>query len=298
MSRDGIDKAIMRSYRDKLVFPVKCEYCGEELTLETVTVEHKIPLIRGGKSVFSNFTVSCCECNREKNCLTHSEYKEIIHRAKSKEERKELIENAIIKIKKEEVSKITGFGQTIYYMGNADEVMPINQIEINLKTQKMMDNLRHDRVLEKIYNEYMETGILNGVIHISKNNTVIRGFTIYAMAKEYGINYLPVKNITGGAFFIRKKNKKSCRVPLKSDTVLATDYVDKMNKGEYCKDTEDYLNNLNFFLEFGYFEEPVYIKSKCIIGCTSVLDIAKQLGIPYIPVKFINSSDEYMYKHA
>jgi len=298
MSRDGIDKAIMRSYRNKIVFPIKCEYCGKELTLETITIEHKTPLIRGGKSVFSNFTESCCDCNKEKNCLTHGEYKEIIQKSKNKEERTKLIKNAIKKIREKEVNKITGFGQTIYYLGNADEVMPISQIEINLKTQKMLDNLRHDRVLEKIYNEYMETKILNGVIHISRNNTIIRGFTIYAMAKEYGINYLPVKNITGGAFFVRKKNKKSCRVPLKSDTLLATDYVNTMHRGEYCRDTEDYLNNLNFFLEFGFFEEPVYIKSRCIIGCTSVLDIAKQLGIPYIPVKFINTSEEYMYKHA
>ena len=41
----------------------KCFWCGRELTLDTSTLEHKIPIIRGGLDNANNWALACEECN-------------------------------------------------------------------------------------------------------------------------------------------------------------------------------------------------------------------------------------------
>ena len=41
----------------------RCFWCEKELTLETATMEHKIPLSRGGLDNANNRTLACAECN-------------------------------------------------------------------------------------------------------------------------------------------------------------------------------------------------------------------------------------------
>lgn len=46
-----------------------CARCGKKLNTKTMTVEHIIPLSRGGKNEDANKTVLCQECNKEKGNL-------------------------------------------------------------------------------------------------------------------------------------------------------------------------------------------------------------------------------------
>jgi hypothetical protein len=40
-----------------------CHYCNKKLTIETATLEHKIPKSLGGKDSISNLALACTECN-------------------------------------------------------------------------------------------------------------------------------------------------------------------------------------------------------------------------------------------
>ena len=45
-----------------------CQYCGKEFLSNKLTVDHILPLSKGGKTSWEN-TVACChKCNNEKDC--------------------------------------------------------------------------------------------------------------------------------------------------------------------------------------------------------------------------------------
>lgn len=44
----------------------KCHWCSKKLTLDTSTIEHIIPLVRGGLDNANNRTLACYECNQNR----------------------------------------------------------------------------------------------------------------------------------------------------------------------------------------------------------------------------------------
>jgi 5-methylcytosine-specific restriction endonuclease McrA len=50
-----------------------CHYCGQKFEPAELTMDHILPVVRGGKSVKSNCIVCCKECNNEKKYLTPAE---------------------------------------------------------------------------------------------------------------------------------------------------------------------------------------------------------------------------------
>lgn len=46
-----------------------CQYCGKKLTISTGTIDHVVPVSRGGKHVWENVVAACKECNNKKNDL-------------------------------------------------------------------------------------------------------------------------------------------------------------------------------------------------------------------------------------
>ncbi|MGN7613210.1 HNH endonuclease [Magnetococcales bacterium HHB-1] len=53
----------------------KCSYCGERFPPKELTMDHKVPLIRGGKTSRSNCVPACKECNREKENMTPQQWR-------------------------------------------------------------------------------------------------------------------------------------------------------------------------------------------------------------------------------
>lgn len=43
-----------------------CHYCGQKFPKTELTMDHKIPVIQGGKSEKSNIVCACKKCNSEK----------------------------------------------------------------------------------------------------------------------------------------------------------------------------------------------------------------------------------------
>lgn len=47
-----------------------CYYCEEKKTINELTMDHKVPLGRGGKSTKGNIVVCCKSCNSKKQSKT------------------------------------------------------------------------------------------------------------------------------------------------------------------------------------------------------------------------------------
>lgn len=50
-----------------------CQYCGEVLSVSNRTIDHIIPLVKGGRSSFENCVTCCQRCNRRKGRKTLQE---------------------------------------------------------------------------------------------------------------------------------------------------------------------------------------------------------------------------------
>ena len=48
----------------------KCHYCGGRFKPSELTMDHIVPVARGGKSTRGNVVAACLECNRKKKYLT------------------------------------------------------------------------------------------------------------------------------------------------------------------------------------------------------------------------------------
>ena len=50
-----------------------CHYCGQAFTPDQLSMDHIVPLARGGKSTKGNIVTACIECNRKKKLETPAE---------------------------------------------------------------------------------------------------------------------------------------------------------------------------------------------------------------------------------
>lgn len=53
----------------------QCWYCGMEISIGTMCVEHATPKIKGGHSTLSNLLPACRRCNSQKYTKTIEEYR-------------------------------------------------------------------------------------------------------------------------------------------------------------------------------------------------------------------------------
>ena len=57
----------------------KCKYCGENMTIDTISLDHVIPLsLNEGTSIRNNVTFICKRCNTRKGKLTGHSYKKLL----------------------------------------------------------------------------------------------------------------------------------------------------------------------------------------------------------------------------
>jgi len=61
-----------------------CHYCNQPFLPKEITMDHIIPLARGGKSEKFNLVPCCKECNTQKKQLLPSEWETYMARLKSK----------------------------------------------------------------------------------------------------------------------------------------------------------------------------------------------------------------------
>ena len=76
-------KAKARELRDTQWWKKKrssglCHYCGRKYPPSELTMDHLVPLIRGGKSVKGNLVPACKECNSKKKHMLPMEWQEYL----------------------------------------------------------------------------------------------------------------------------------------------------------------------------------------------------------------------------
>jgi 5-methylcytosine-specific restriction protein A len=87
---DGIDEAEIRRQRDKArklrksrwwqqkLSTGTCYYCSKQFKPKELTMDHVVPLSRGGRSTKDNLVTSCKECNNKKKTLLPMEWEEYL----------------------------------------------------------------------------------------------------------------------------------------------------------------------------------------------------------------------------
>ncbi len=56
----------------------RCYYCGHRLSRKNKTIDHVIPLSKGGADKKHNQVLACRTCNEEKGCLLPDEFRAIL----------------------------------------------------------------------------------------------------------------------------------------------------------------------------------------------------------------------------
>ena len=64
----------------------RCHYCGGTFKAEELTMDHLVPIIRGGKSTRGNLVPACKDCNSKKKYLLPSEWEEYLESMKEEKE--------------------------------------------------------------------------------------------------------------------------------------------------------------------------------------------------------------------
>jgi 5-methylcytosine-specific restriction endonuclease McrA len=63
----------------------RCHYCGTEIAPSELTMDHVVPIIRGGRSTRGNCVPACKECNNRKKHLLPIEWEEYLEKLKRQE---------------------------------------------------------------------------------------------------------------------------------------------------------------------------------------------------------------------
>lgn len=58
----------------------RCYYCNATIHPSELTMDHIVPLIRGGKSIKSNLVTACKDCNNKKKHLLPIEWEEYLQK--------------------------------------------------------------------------------------------------------------------------------------------------------------------------------------------------------------------------
>ena len=58
----------------------KCYYCNAKVNPRELTMDHIVPIIRGGKSIKGNIVTACKECNNKKKYMIPMEWEEYLNR--------------------------------------------------------------------------------------------------------------------------------------------------------------------------------------------------------------------------
>ena len=64
----------------------RCHYCDRQVGPRALTMDHIIPLIRGGRSSRGNAVPACKECNNQKKSLLPVEWEDYLRRLAARED--------------------------------------------------------------------------------------------------------------------------------------------------------------------------------------------------------------------
>lgn len=72
-----------------LIQNTNCYYCRKSMTREQVTMDHIVPISRGGRSTRGNLVPACKACNDQKRSLTPVEWEEYLQSSAKQQQKSE-----------------------------------------------------------------------------------------------------------------------------------------------------------------------------------------------------------------
>lgn len=66
-----------------------CHYCGRRFKPSELTMDHLVPVTRGGRSTQGNLVPACKDCNNKKKYLLPMEWEEYLETLKSEKEKED-----------------------------------------------------------------------------------------------------------------------------------------------------------------------------------------------------------------
>lgn len=157
-----------------------CVYCGSPLRRADITLDHRYAKCTGGIDITNNLFCCCFECNLKKANLSHKEYLYYRYISDSKEQKNIFLMNATKK--REQSLKKHGF------------ILPNKWVEIqnissiNCKKMKIVRSKKYCRKVE-FYKKYKK---MPSPIIVDKNNRLLNGLHMIILAKDVGIQEVPV----------------------------------------------------------------------------------------------------------
>jgi 5-methylcytosine-specific restriction endonuclease McrA len=94
---DGVDDDVIRREKGKArdlrksrwwqqkISKGTCYYCGAQIKPRELTMDHVVPLARGGRSTKDNLVACCKECNTRKKTMLPLEWDEYMSQLKKEE---------------------------------------------------------------------------------------------------------------------------------------------------------------------------------------------------------------------
>ena len=64
-----------------------CYYCGRRFAPDELTMDHIVPIVRGGKSTKNNLAAACKDCNNKKKHMLPMEWDEYLTNLASNDDR-------------------------------------------------------------------------------------------------------------------------------------------------------------------------------------------------------------------
>jgi 5-methylcytosine-specific restriction endonuclease McrA len=93
---DGVDEKFLRRERAKArdlrksrwwkqkIAQETCYYCQQKVERTELTMDHIVPLVRGGRSTKDNLVTACKSCNTKKRTMLPMEWEEYMDSIKTK----------------------------------------------------------------------------------------------------------------------------------------------------------------------------------------------------------------------
>lgn len=280
--RTLLDRLIMdefvKSFKDE---EKECRYCHNPLhnTELVLTVDHKQPLSRGGKTTYDNLFLSCDKCNCEKKDLTLEEYYE--YRSLNEEEKLKYLDQIKIKIMNEKYKEFSY--KKIFYKAPVDteELIPLNKIKFHSKYKK--EKLDY-KVINSIKDYYDKFRVIKETVVLLPDNILLYGFEVFIACKQMGVNVVPVKYKNCDKYYIN-----GIKVPKDTDELIPQSEIISYPINQ--KDLDKYNGNRMYYDTFGTIEKPILIDERnCILEGFSNYFILKEKEQSLIPVRRLNYS--------
>ncbi len=143
-----------------------CYYCGKSIKGKEVTIDHKIPLSKGGMDQPGNRVFCCYKCNQIKANYDYEYFvknRELLHQT---------------------------------FKNKFKDTITVNISDIKLPSY-ILNSTPSGHTVEKVRNYYIQNGEFDKPVTISKDMYLMDGYVRYLIAKEFDLNEIQctVKNV-------------------------------------------------------------------------------------------------------